>query len=89
MNSSRVMGPGNQETLNSIAYGKWATVLEVFGAGVTSLRLMEMGFVPGAPVSVIKSAPLGDPLEIRLRDYHLALRRAEAESIGVLLSSDS
>jgi len=44
---------------------------------------MEMGIVPGASVRVIKSAPFGDPLEIRVRGYHLAIRRSEAEQIEV------
>jgi ferrous iron transport protein A len=46
--------------------------------------LMEMGVVPGAPVRVIKAAPLGDPLEVRVRGYHLALRRTEAQRILVV-----
>jgi Fe2+ transport system protein FeoA len=44
---------------------------------------MEMGVVPGAPVRVIKAAPLGDPIEVRVHGYHLALRRSEAETILV------
>jgi ferrous iron transport protein A len=49
---------------------------------------MEMGVVPGAPVRVIKAAPLGDPIEVRVRGYHLALRRAEAQTISVTTSDD-
>lgn len=48
---------------------------------------MEMGIVPGVFVRVVKSAPFGDPLEIRVRGYHLAMRKNEAEQIEV--SSDS
>ena len=44
---------------------------------------MEMGVVPGASVRVIKSAPFGDPLEIRVRGYHLAMRKTEASRIEV------
>jgi len=76
-----------QDTLNTIPQGRWALVSEVFDRGVSSLRLMEMGFVPGAHVSVIRSAPLDDPLQVRLRDYYLAIRRSDAESIRVLLLS--
>jgi ferrous iron transport protein A len=47
-----------------------------------------MGVVPGAPVCVVRSAPLGDPLEIRVRNYHLALRRSEAQTIDVVLSAE-
>jgi len=46
---------------------------------------MEMGVVPGAPVRVVKAAPLGDPIHVCVRNYHLALRRAEAKSITVTL----
>jgi Fe2+ transport system protein FeoA len=43
-----------------------------------------MGVVPGAPVRVIKTAPLGDPIEVRVRGYNLALRRTEAQTISVI-----
>ena len=44
---------------------------------------MEMGVVPGASIRVIKAAPFGDPLEIRVCGYHLALRKAEASRIEI------
>ncbi len=47
-------------------------------------RLMEMGIVPGASVRVVKAAPLGDPLQVCIRHYYLALRRAEARTITVI-----
>jgi len=46
-----------------------------------SIRLLEMGFVPGTSVKVVKVAPLGDPLEIQLRGYHISLRRLEAQRV--------
>ena len=76
----------SQATLDSIPHGLWARVLEILDTSVSSLRLMEMGFVPGAPVSVVRSAPLGDPIQIRIRDYDLALRRGEAQTIAVAIS---
>jgi len=60
----------------------------VLGPGFIALRLMEMGLVPGASISVVRTAPLGDPLQIKVRDYQLALRRTEAEMINVSLDSD-
>ena len=75
-------------TLSALPHGRWATVLNVLGPGVIALRLMEMGLVPGASISVVRIAPLGDPIQIRLRDYHLALRRTEAEMIKVTLDGD-
>lgn len=59
-------------------------MLAVDGTGVVVRRLMEMGIVPGASVRVVKAAPLGDPLQVCIRDYHLALRRAEARTITVI-----
>ncbi|HEY0097343.1 MAG TPA: ferrous iron transport protein A [Pyrinomonadaceae bacterium] len=71
-------------TLNALPYGQEARVVSVEGEGAVARRLMEMGVVPGAPVCVIKAAPLGDPIEVRVRGYHLALRRAEAQTILVV-----
>jgi ferrous iron transport protein A len=71
-------------TLNALAHGAEARVVSVEGEGAVARRLMEMGVVPGAPVCVIKAAPLGDPIEVRVRGYHLALRRAEAQTIQVV-----
>ena len=73
-------------TLNTLPYGQAARVVSVEGEGAVARRLMEMGVVPGAPVCVIKAAPLGDPIEVRVRGYHLALRRAEAQTILVVTS---
>lgn len=77
---------GARTTLDALPIGAGARVVAIDGAGAVARRLMEMGVVPGAPVSVVKAAPLGDPLEVRVRGYHLALRRAEARTIAVILS---
>lgn len=73
----------NEISLAHLLPGERANVLSVKGDGAIARRLMEMGVVPGAPIRIIKSAPLGDPLEIRIRDYHLALRQNEALTIMV------
>ena len=75
-------------TLDSLPLNARARVVAVRGSGAVARRLMEMGVVPGAPVCVVRSAPLGDPLEIRVRNYHLALRRSEAQTIDVVLSAE-
>ena len=74
-------------SLDRLRVGASARVLAVRGEGAVARRLMEMGVVPGAPIRVIKSAPLGDPLEVCVRNYHLALRRSEAQTISVVLES--
>lgn len=71
------------QTLAHLPVGVAARVLGVFGEGAIARRLLEMGVVPGAPVRVIKTAPLGDPLEVRVRNCHLALRLSEAATITV------
>ena len=70
-------------SLNTLPYGVAARVVSVEGEGGVALRLMEMGVVPGVSVRVVKTAPFGCPMEIRVRGYNLALRRAEAEAIEV------
>jgi Fe2+ transport system protein FeoA len=75
-------------SLAGLPIGAKARVIAVKGGGAVTRRLMEMGVVPGAPVRVIKAAPLGDPIEIRVRGYHLALRRTEAQTISVVTSDE-
>lgn len=58
-------------------------MLSVRGEGRVTRRLMEMGVIPGVSVQMVKAAPFGDPLEIRVRGYNLALRRNEAETVEV------
>ncbi len=70
-------------SLDQLPSGVEARVVAVRGDNAVARRLMEMGVVPGAPVRVIKAAPLGDPIEIRVRGYNLALRRNEAQTITI------
>ncbi|HEX6185412.1 MAG TPA: ferrous iron transport protein A [Pyrinomonadaceae bacterium] len=84
---AEVSGPA-VVSLDGLSPGVHARVLSVRGEGSVARRLMEMGVVPGAPVRVIKAAPLGDPLEVRVRNYHLALRRSEAQTISVVTSDE-
>ncbi|HEX8889183.1 MAG TPA: ferrous iron transport protein A [Pyrinomonadaceae bacterium] len=70
-------------SLDILPIGATARVTGVSGSGAVARRLLEMGVVPGAPVRIIKAAPLGDPIEVRVRGYHLALRRTEAQTIMV------
>ena len=74
-------------TLDKVPRGASAKVVSVDGTTSIALRLMEMGLVPGAPIRVVKSAPLGDPIHVCVRDCHLALRRSEAQSINVSMTA--
>lgn len=70
-------------TLDELKIGGAAIIKAVGGAGELRLRLLDMGLIPRTPVTLQKAAPLGDPLEIRLRGYELTLRRDEARWIEV------
>ena len=85
LNRAEGFGPA-AVSLDALEAGRPARVMAVRGSGALARRLMEMGVVPGAPIRVIKAAPLGDPLEVRVRNYHLALRRSEAQTVSVVTS---
>lgn len=72
-----------ETTLDALEVGQEAEVRGVGGPGDMTVRLLEMGFVVGTRVRLVKVAPLGDPLELRVRGYHLSLRRAEAAHVRV------
>lgn len=69
--------------LADLAFGAEARVSAVEGHDEIALRLLEMGLTPGAEVRLLGAAPLGDPLELLVRGYHLSVRRAEAARIEV------
>ena len=71
------------QSLETVAIGGMARVVDVTGGDATSLRLLEMGLTPGVRVRVVGAAPLGGPLEIELRGYRLSIRRREAARIAV------
>jgi ferrous iron transport protein A len=70
-------------TLDQLAAGQRVRIDEVRGEDALVQRLMEMGLMEGEEIEVLAFAPLGDPMEIRLRDYRLSLRRNEAARIRV------
>jgi len=76
---------GDNMTLTNLSIGCEARVTAVNGTGPVTRRLMEMGVIPGVAVEVVKTAPFGDPMEIRVRGYSLAMRRNEADAIDVSL----
>lgn len=77
------MNNKNVSTLAALSIGTDAKVKNIIGETAVTRRLMEMGVVPGVSVRVVKTAPFGCPLEIRVRGYNLAIRRNEAESIEI------
>ena len=71
------------QPLSQLAIGSSAVVRDFPKQGAAFLRLREMGLLPGTSIQLIRAAPLGDPLEIKVRGYHLTLRKIEAEHIVV------
>ncbi len=69
--------------LDELRPGERARVTGVGGEEDTARRLMDLGLIRGTTVEVVRTAPLGDPIEVRLRGFMLTLRRAEAEQITV------
>ncbi|MFO0582671.1 MAG: ferrous iron transport protein A [Anaeromyxobacter sp.] len=69
--------------LSNLKPGQKARITALGALGPMKRRLMDMGLLAGADVVVEKVAPLGDPIEVRIRSYHLSLRRAEAEGVAV------
>ncbi len=70
-------------TLDQLAEGERATILEVVGADGVAARLMEMGLTEGEEIAVVGFAPLGDPIEFEVRGYRLSLRADEARRLRV------
>lgn len=68
-------------TLDKLKPGSGGTVTAVGGEGPLRLRLLDMGIIPGTYISVRKIAPMGDPIQIRLRGYELTLRLEDAARI--------
>ena len=71
-------------SLAEVPLGQAAEIVSIDCDRAISRRLMEMGLVPGTKVRVVRVAPLGDPIELHVRDYALSVRRAEAAKIVVV-----
>jgi Fe2+ transport system protein FeoA len=69
-------------TLRDLEPGERGVVVGWVGSAAP-IRLMEMGVMQGTEIEVVKLAPLGDPIEVKLRGYHLSLRKQEAEQIEI------
>ena len=77
--------PAELQALSTLSPGTHAVGAELRLAPEFRGRLLEMGVLVGTPIELIRFAPLGDPVEIKIRGYHLSLRRHDAEQILVRL----
>ncbi|MBR3147561.1 MAG: ferrous iron transport protein A [Eubacterium sp.] len=71
------------KTLKDVPVGATVTVVRLHGDGPVKRRIMDMGITKGVEIFVRKVAPLGDPMELNVRNYELSVRKADAEMIEV------
>lgn len=71
------------KTLRDVAIGDRAVVVKLHGEGAVRRRMMDMGITKNAEVLIRKVAPLGDPIEVKVRGYELSIRKADASLIEV------
>lgn len=71
-------------TLKDLEIGKSGVVTSVGGEGALRQHFLDMGVIPGVEVTLVKYAPMGDPIELRIHGYELTLRLADAEQIGIM-----
>ena len=71
------------KTLREVPIGSTTRVVKIHGEGAVRRRIMDMGLTKGTSVYVRKVAPLGDPMELTVRNYELSVRKADAEMIEV------
>lgn len=71
------------ETLRNAKVGQTVRVVKLHGEGAVKRRLMDMGLTRGTEVYIRKVAPLGDPVEVTVRNYELSIRKADAEMIEI------
>ena len=70
-------------TLREAKVGQTVRVTKIVGSGPVKRRIMDMGITKGQTIRVVKVAPLGDPIEIKIRNYELSVRKADCEMIEV------
>lgn len=71
------------KTLKDVKIGETVTVIKLHGEGAIKRRIMDMGITRHTSIYVRKVAPLGDPIEITVRNYELSIRKADAEMVEV------
>lgn len=71
------------KTLKEAHVGETVRVVKIHGEGAVKRRIMDMGITKGVEIRIVKTAPLGDPVEIKVRGYELSLRKADSEIIEI------
>jgi len=78
-----------ERRLSELKPGEKGVIARIEGLGVVRKRLLDMGLVKGTEITVIRKAPLGDPVEFLLKGYNLSLRKKESDSVYVLIKEDA
>ena len=73
----------NSKLLSELEIHEKGRVKKIIGEGQLKKKLLDMGIIKGTKIEVTKVAPLGDPIDIRVKGYHLSLRKEEAAQISV------
>ncbi len=76
-------------TLRDAQIGQTVKVIKLHGTGPVKRRIMAMGITKGQAIKVIRVAPLGDPMEVTVRNYQLSVRKADAEMVEVELVEEA
>jgi len=79
---------GQTKTLSELEPGQKGVIVSVRGSGSTRRRLIDMGMTKGSVVQVIRKAPMGDPIDFKVKGYHLSLRKTEADRITINSEQD-
>ncbi len=74
------------EVLSNLKAHSKGKVRQISGHGALKKKLLDMGIIPGSELEVLRVAPLGDPIEIRIKGYNLSLRKEEAKQIQIEVS---
>ncbi|MCD6296724.1 MAG: ferrous iron transport protein A [Deltaproteobacteria bacterium] len=72
-------------TLDEVKRDQECEIVDITSEGIMGQRLLDMGFIPGTHIKVIRNAPLVDPVEFLLKGYHISLRHSEAKKVEVNL----
>ena len=70
-------------TLDQVDIGENVEIVKIHGTSLIKRRIMDMGMTKRTPVQIVKFAPLGDPIELKVRGYQLSIRKADAKKIEV------
>jgi len=70
-------------TLSDLAIGETATIRDIDASTPAGNRLLELGFIPGTPITAIQRAPMGDPATFCIRGYRIGLRRSESSLVSI------